>query len=125
MKHKGNNWILLALPLMGLMGCRTLSVSKDCDCSPGLGRIGTSINELGMNIVARSHKLGFGENTLGNCSTCETTSEFMGPKTPLSLGKVREGKIIEGKVIESKPRNQSNPVVVPDEVRKPLPSRDE
>ncbi len=40
-------------------------------------------------------------------------------------GKIIEGKIIEGKIVETKPRNLLNPVVVPDDVRKPLPSRDE
>lgn len=130
MKRKGMYWILLALPLMGLSGCKTMSVSQDCDCSPGLSRIGS-----GINLLAWSPKLGLGGDSLSTCSSCETPSEFMGPKTPISMGKVMdgkiiegkiiEGKIIEGKIVETKPRNLLNPVVVPDDVRKPLPSRDE
>ncbi|MSR79922.1 MAG: hypothetical protein EXS11_04265 [Gemmataceae bacterium] len=125
MKRKGMSWILLALPLMGMSGCKTMSVSGDCDCSSGMAKIGT-----GINWAAWSPKLSFGTDSIRNCSSCETTSELMGPKTPLSMGKVIDGKIIEGKIVdgkvlETKPRNILNRVVVPDDVRKPLPNRDE
>ena len=111
MKLNGKIWMLLALPFMGMIGCK--SMSTDCGCSSGMSSFSS-----GSSWTAWSPKWGWGESTA--CSTCETSTVVASSKTQSS-----EGKIVEGKVVEAKPANKSNSnkIVVPDEVRKPLPSR--
>lgn len=106
MKLNGKIWMLLALPLVGMVGCK--SMSSDCGCSSSMSSIGS-----GSSWTAWSPKWGWADSTA--CSTCETTTVASGPKAQSSEGKIAEGKPAN--------KSNSNKVVVPDEVRKPLPNR--
>ena len=112
MKVQGKILMLLALPLMGMVGCK--SMSTDCGCSTSMSSFGS-----GSSWTAWSPKWGWGEST-SSCSSCETSTVVASSKAQSA-----EGKISEGKIVESKPATKSNAtkIVVPDEARKPLPNR--
>jgi len=97
-------WLVLALPVLALSGCK--SVQSDCGCSNSSYSVGTPWTSWSPTWLHKS------SHDVVSCTPCQTSD------APIA-------KSSSGKVVDSHPPIKSNKIVVPVETPKPLPSSPE